>query len=149
MSVSVVDASVAVKWVVDEVGSEEAAALHGDELRAPDWILAECTNVLWAKSRRRQLTPDEAARRLSLLLEAPLLLSPSRALLDRALALAEELAHPVYDCLYLALALDCRCPLVTADERFVAAVRASGPYGAEIRSLFDPPRPEQVMEREE
>jgi predicted nucleic acid-binding protein len=146
MSVYVVDASVAVKWVVDEVGSEEAAALRGDELRAPDWLHAECTNVLWAKSRRKELTSEEAADRLAILLEAPLLLSSSRQLLDRALALALELAHPVYDCLYLALALECRCPLVTADERFVAAVRKSGLYDAEVRSLFDPPEADLVME---
>lgn len=146
MSAYVVDASVVVKWVVDEVGSEEAAALRGDELQAPDWIQVECANVLWAKSRRKELTSNEAVERIALLLEAPVVLVPSPELLDQAFALALELAHPVYDCLYLALALERRCPLVTADERFVTAVRASGLYDAEIRSLYEPPSAELVME---
>jgi len=146
MSVYIVDASVVIKWVVDEVGSEEAAALRGDELQAPDWIQVECTNVLWAKSRRRELTPNEASERLALLLEAPVALVPASEVLERAFALAQELAHPVYDCLYLALALERRCPLITADERFVAAVRGSGLYDAEIRSLSEQPAAGLVME---
>jgi hypothetical protein len=38
------------------------------------------------------------------------------------------MAHrwPVYDCLYLALALEQRCDLITADERFFNAI---GPRG--------------------
>ena len=41
-----------------------------------------------------------------------------------ALRLALLLDHPIYDCLYLALALQTHPPLVTADRRFVAAHRA-------------------------
>jgi len=146
MSVYIVDASVVIKWVVAEVGSREAVALRGDELQAPDWIQVECTNVLWAKSRRRELTPNEASERLALLLEAPVALFRSSELLERAFSLARDLAHPVYDCLYLALALKRRCPLVTADERFVTAVRGSGLYDAEVRSLYEPPAAGLVME---
>jgi len=148
MSVFVVDASVVVKWVVDEVGSDEAAALRGDELQAPDWIRVECANVLWAKSRRRELAPNEASERLALLLEAPVALFPASEILERAFALAQELAHPVYDCLYLALALERRCPLVTADERFVTAVRRGGVYDADVRSLYEAPATGLVMERD-
>jgi predicted nucleic acid-binding protein len=38
---------------------------------------------------------------------------------DRALAIAIELRHPVYDCFYLALAERNTSPLVTADERLI------------------------------
>ncbi len=146
MSAWIVDASVAVKWVVEERGSEAAAALRGEELHAPDWILVECANVLWAKARRRELTWEEAYRGLALLLEAPLTLAPASELVEKALTLAHELAHPVYDCLYLALAFDWDAPLVTADARFVTAVRGSGLYGAPIRALGEPETASQVME---
>jgi len=148
MSAWIVDASVAVKWLVEEPGSEAAAALRGEELHAPDWILVECANVLWAKARRREITREEADRGLALLREAPWTLAPAGELLVKALALAHELAHPVYDCLYLALAFDRDAPLVTADARFVTAVRGSGLYGAPIRALGEQVAAGQVMEGE-
>src|SRR6266404_5666664 len=50
---SVIDASVALKWVIEEDGSEAATALLvGDVLAAPDFVVIECANVLWAKTRR-------------------------------------------------------------------------------------------------
>ncbi|HXM70340.1 MAG TPA: hypothetical protein VN970_04350 [Thermoanaerobaculia bacterium] len=42
----VVDASVALKWVIDEEGSEAASALAAESLSAPSLILAECANAL-------------------------------------------------------------------------------------------------------
>jgi len=42
---------------------------------------------------------------------------------ERALALAQMLDHSVYDCLYLALAIDKGCPVLTADRHFAAAAR--------------------------
>jgi predicted nucleic acid-binding protein len=58
----VVDASIALKWVIEEDGSEEAGALLLEEtLAAPDLLMIECANVLWAKARRGALTRDLAA----------------------------------------------------------------------------------------
>jgi predicted nucleic acid-binding protein len=45
--------------------------------------------------------------------------------------LARLLDHPVYDCLYLAAALDVGAPVVTADSRFVAAA-AKDPASAPL-----------------
>ena len=43
----VVDASVAIKWVVEEEGSEAAAGLlDGPGLMAPDLLMPECANIL-------------------------------------------------------------------------------------------------------
>ena len=50
-------------------------------------------------------------------------LAVSRILLEPAIEISFDLRHPVYDCVYLALALQRQVPLVTADERLVAAVR--------------------------
>lgn len=139
MSTLVVDASVAVKWVVDEEGSEAAAELAMEDLEAPDLLYVESANVLWTKALRGELTEAEAAERLALLLEAPLRLIPSKGLLERAQALAFELEHPVYDCVYLALALDRDTELVTADGRFVNALGAHPRYKERVRLLVEPP----------
>jgi predicted nucleic acid-binding protein len=65
----------------------------------------------------------EAKERLDRLLRAPVRSAASRDLLKPALELSLELRHPIYDCLYLALAQRRGLPLVTADERLVSAVR--------------------------
>ncbi len=46
-----------------------------------------------------------------------------RQLAPAATALAADLGHPVHDCYYLALALEERFPVVTADTRFHDRVR--------------------------
>jgi predicted nucleic acid-binding protein len=117
----VVDASVALKWVLDEPESEAAAALQADELLAPDLWLAEAANALWRYSRTGQITIEEANERLTELKNAPVASVPIGPHLSAALGLAVEIGHPVYDCLYLALAIACDTHVVTADRRFVAA----------------------------
>jgi predicted nucleic acid-binding protein len=44
----------------------------------------------------------------------------------RALELAVDLRHPIYDCLYLALAERERAPIVSADARLISAARRIG-----------------------
>jgi hypothetical protein len=65
----VVDASVALKWVLDEPDSHLAHALAAgsEPLLMPDFWLAEATNVLWLQVRRRIFTADEAREGLALL----------------------------------------------------------------------------------
>jgi len=62
----IVDASVALEWVIEEDGSGVAGALLLEEpLAAPDLLMIECANVLLAKSRRGVLTRDLAGAALS------------------------------------------------------------------------------------
>jgi len=120
----VVDASVAVKWVIPEVLSDQASSLRGraDRLLAPDLLLPEAANALWKKLARREITAREAAQAIDLLMASGLDLRPSGPLLARALTLAWRLRHPVYDCLYLALAQAEGATLITADHRLLARV---------------------------
>ena len=123
----VVDASVAIKWVVEEAGSKVAVGLlGGPALSAPDLLMPECANILWKKVRRGELTPEEAALVAELLQRAAVELVPTRPLIPAALALAVRLDHPAYDCAYLALAVDRGHPFVTADERLVRVVSQRG-----------------------
>ena len=119
---AVVDASVAIKWVIGEAGAEAAARLAGRALSAPDILLAECGSALWAKSRRAEIGRDEALLALEALSRAPVVMTPVPVLATDALRLALLIGHPIYDCLYLALSLQTHTPLVTADRRFAAAV---------------------------
>ena len=117
----VIDASVALKWVIDEPESEAAVALRDQELIAPALWLAEAANALWRHARIGEIGNDEAAAHFAELLKAPVASLPIEPYLERALELAIEIRHPVYDCIYLALALHHGTHVVTADRRFASA----------------------------
>ena len=132
----IVDASVALKWVLAEEGSEDAAKLLlGEPLAAPDLLMVECANVLWTKARRRVLTREQASVRLAGIKSVPMVQLPSDDYVIAAQAIAFDIDHSVYDSLYLALALAERAILVTADLGFAAAASRHGVYAASIRLL--------------
>jgi predicted nucleic acid-binding protein len=131
---TVVDASVALKWVFHEPESDAAVALRHDDLIAPALWLAEATNALWRRTRIGELTTDEASSRLTELLNAPVASLPIEPHLERALGLAMEISHPIYDCIYLALALYHDTHVVTADRRFAAAAGVAG-FADRVRLL--------------
>ena len=135
MSPIVVDASAAIKWVVEEEGSDAAAALSRQELLAPSLVMAECANALWAKARRGELTASEVIERIQILFEAPVELVPLESLIEPAAELALKLDHPIYDCLYLALARQRSGFVVTADRRFVNAVQTHEEHADLIQLL--------------
>jgi predicted nucleic acid-binding protein len=118
----VVDASVALKWIVPEVLSDHADRLldGNDDLLAPDLVLTEAANALWKKTAARELSSAEADRALATLITSGLALHATVPLLPRALRFAHRLRHPVYDCVYLALAEREDARLVTADARLLA-----------------------------
>jgi predicted nucleic acid-binding protein len=122
----VIDASVAVKWVLSESDSEAAVGLLSEHMIAPVLWLTEAANVLWRRARAGEITPEQADARLSELQNAPVASVPIEPHLGRALALAMEIGLPVYDCLYLALALRHDTHIVSADRRFTAAAGATG-----------------------
>lgn len=129
---AVVDASVAVKWVISEAGGENALALKGSRLYAPDLWVAECANVLWKKATRNEISASEAEAAAMALEAADVELIATRPLLARAVALATRLGHAAYDCLYLLAAADLGVPLVTADARLAALARTKDAPAAVI-----------------
>jgi predicted nucleic acid-binding protein len=122
----VVDASVAIKWFIDEPDSDRAVTLLRDPIAAPDLLAPECANVLWKKVARGELQTDEAEA-IALALEgADIALHSTRPHLASATTIACALGRAAYDCFYLALAEKLQQPLITADMRLVNAVRAQG-----------------------
>jgi predicted nucleic acid-binding protein len=122
----VIDASVALKWVLSETASDKADALLDQDLMAPVLWLTEATNALWRRARIGDITAEQAIVRLSDLRKAPVASLAVEPHLERALGLAIEIGHPVYDCIYLALALHHDTHVVTAERRFAATVSAAG-----------------------
>lgn len=122
----VVDASVAVKWVIAEPLSEQAVRLLDPDLQlsAPDLIYIEVASALWAAARRGHIADADARDAFGAIADAPLSIGRSTKQLARsALRLAQDLNHPVYDCMYLALAMEEQRRVITADRRFFGAVR--------------------------
>jgi predicted nucleic acid-binding protein len=128
----IVDASVVAKWVFAEDGSDRANALrHEPRLIAPSLLAAEVGNALWKAVRRGDMAREDAVAALRSLLGPFDELVPSEALHTRALELAIDLQHPIYDCFYLALAERENAPLVTADTRLLGlaqTTRFRAPY---------------------
>jgi predicted nucleic acid-binding protein len=117
----VIDASVAVKWVLNEPATDAALALRDLQLIAPSLWLAEAANALWRHVTIGELTTQQAVARMLELNNAPVASLAFEPHVPRALELATELNHPVYDCIYLALALDQDTHVVTDDRRFARA----------------------------
>jgi predicted nucleic acid-binding protein len=131
----VVDASVALKWLVEEEGTDAADTLRGQHLVAPALVRVEVANVLRTMTARGSSPSAVAVELFALFQRAPVdIVEADDALERRALDLAIALAHPVYDCLYLALAERMGAPLVTADARFLRAL-AGTPFDSLARPL--------------
>ena len=117
----VVDASIAVKWVIPEVLSDQADRIRdGDaDVLAPDLLLVEVANALWKKTAAKEISPREADAAFDLVRRSGIDLRATGPLLPRAMDVARRLGHPVYDCVYLALAERERSAFVTADQRLL------------------------------
>ena len=134
----VVDASVAVKLLLDEHDSDAARELvaSGDELHAPRLMASEVGNALWRRARLGQIERADAGSALASMTDMPVRWNEDETLSADAVRLALALDHPVYDCMYLALAHRIGATVVTADRRFVTAV-APTEHGEAVITLSD------------
>ena len=134
-----VDASVVVKWFVDEPLSEESRLLlaHRLHLRAPAILISEFANTVWKKVRRGEIA--DSGPYFDELASIPEIvdLLPDADLIERAACIAVEIGHPVYDCLYLACAEATVSAAITADRR-LADKAASRLPGVDVRYLGMP-----------
>jgi len=126
--VVVVDASLAVKWLVREVHSDKAYALARSWAReevypmAPYLMPVEVANALYKRVIRKEVSLQEATSLLDGLFSTGIELREPARVHVKAMELAVELKQDaVYDAHYLALAEALNCELWTADERFYRA----------------------------
>ena len=134
----VVDTSVALKWVLPEPGTELAKGALRLALIAPDVWRVEAANGIRRAVRENVGTQAEAREWLSILDDAPVQDVPTASVLRQGLDLAMALGHPVYDCLFLALAIDRDCRLLTADDKFRRAVAGKSDLASRVVMLSDP-----------
>lgn len=133
----IVDASVAMKWLVEEADTGAAIALLVRDLAAPALLRVEVANALRTAVGKGAIARVRAMALLDRLHAAPMaVLGTDDALERRALEIALDLGHPVYDCVYLALAERTGRLLITADARFLRAL-ARSPHAARATALAD------------
>lgn len=124
----VVDASVAVKWLLFEVGSDAATRLlrdHGSEIVGPDLLLVEVAGAVIRRANMGLIEPDDAFALLDAWAGAdkadvPPQFETTSPRLLMAARIALRLRHPVKDCVYLGLAVELDCDLITCDAKFQA-----------------------------
>jgi predicted nucleic acid-binding protein len=126
----VVDASVSLKWALDDEDAiSEAAALRDEAIRgqfemvAPSLWLYEVVNGLVTAARRGRVTQDAGRQALVHMLEISVRLADPEARDVYQTALRYGIA--AYDAAYLALAEALRAPLWTGDRRLYEAVSPS------------------------
>ena len=120
----VIDASIALKWILTEEANQEAAQkilqnhVKGkDEIVIPSLLLMEYANILVTKSR---LTEAKIKEGLELINEANLRIYSfsKRDLLETSI-MARKHKTTFYDMLYAVVAKRNKAILVTADENFI------------------------------
>lgn len=135
-TLAVVDASLIVPAVGQAAKMDALVAqASGQRLHAPTLLFIESANAFW-KSAKAGLYDDATAEALlEAAYELPITLHQDAKLLPEALRTANALRHPVYDCLYLALAVELDCAVLTADRRFAGAVTKAPDLAARVRVL--------------
>ncbi len=121
----VIDANVGVKWFIEEPRSSAARKIleKGSSFIAPDIFIPEICNVVWKKVRQQEVTTEQGQAIVSNISAVLDRIVPSPDLANRAFALAVRYNHPVYDCLYLALAERESFMLVTDDAKLVTIAK--------------------------
>lgn len=115
----VLDASAAVRLIL---GDPDAAPLaqairEAALVLAPELMLSEVANTLWKLQRVALLADLDPQQLLADARDLVDRVEPDRHLQAEALALACHHNHPLYDCLYLALARREAATLISTDRR--------------------------------
>jgi hypothetical protein len=128
----VVDASVAVKWFLNEPDSRQALGLFGQpyKLVAPPLIRVEVLAAIAKRVRMGQISIEDAAGQMdrwrSTLLNRAVFVVDSDEQYQEETALSLQERHSLYDCIYLVLAKKLCVPLVTADQRLGELAQSLG-----------------------
>jgi predicted nucleic acid-binding protein len=130
----VLDCSVAAKWVLPEpdrtpaLGLFERYAAGEVLLIAPDILLAEFASLVAKRNRRKQISVEQAHDAFSLMAKCAPRLLDTRPRILRALHLSLQHQLSLWDCIYLALAVEHDCPVLTADLRLFRAGKSRQPW---------------------
>ena len=132
----VIDASVAVKWLIVEEDADVARELatSGQDLHAPRLMASEVANAVWRKARLGETERGDAGALLANVPDMPVRWGADEIVSADAVRLALALDRPIYDCVYLALAHRVGAVMLTADLRFANAL-APTEHGKSVLTL--------------
>ena len=102
----IIDASVAVPWLIETPFSTSARQLKVRQGKAPTLLLVETANSLLKYARADQLRRTDLELAMKALPVALVELVADDTLLAAAIDIAFASNHKIYDCLYLALAIE-------------------------------------------
>jgi len=146
-NVVVVDASIVLKWILNETDSSKALTLLADwndreiEVYAPSLLVYEVTNALYRHVRKGEIPFYDARRGLTEIIYKVIEFDfPEEPDFNiRAMELGQQFGLPAtYDSHYLALAERKECELWTADARLWNSIRGKLVW---LRWLGDYPTP--------
>ena len=137
----VLDSCVGFKWLVVEPETDKARKLRDEytqsthQLIAPDVYPVEIAHALTRAERQGRITPVEGAQLMIDMLNTLPQLFPSLPLLPRAYEISSTARIGIYDCLYVALAEQEGCELVTTDARLLTNLQTQFPFIVPLSSL--------------
>jgi predicted nucleic acid-binding protein len=137
----VLDSSVGFKWLVTEPLSDKAELLRQEyqngihELVSPDIFPVEVTHALTRAERQARITPVEGAKLYIDLMTSLPRLFPYLPFLPRAYEISSQMRVGVYDCLYVAVAEQEKCDLITADDKMINNLQGQFPFIKHLSTL--------------
>ena len=138
----VIDASVAIKLLVEEPLSDQVDLLFSrlvenpnSHLYVPDIFYAECANILWKYTMRFGMTKTVARRNLKHLEALAFEQIGTANFIEDVLDVALQYGVTVYDACYVALARRVQAPLITADERLARKIGSEKEWVITLASL--------------
>ncbi len=130
MSRLVIDASVALSWLLPDEANDASLAVRSKLLTAEAiWVAAhwrlEVCNSLWMAERRKRLDATGVAQAVSLIAQLPVVVDPETDEHAGAetLGLSRQHGLSVYDAAYLELALRRAAALASLDEPLRAVAK--------------------------
>jgi len=131
----VVDASVMVRLLLEEPGTEAADAdiFHDPRwiaLIAPSILVSETAAAITKKFRRKEIRRESAMEAFrdwqTILGDRVFTIFPASDFVDAAFELSLRLHHPLHDCIYLALAQAQEAAIATCDSVLARKARELG-----------------------
>jgi len=134
----VVDASVVVKWHIDEEDSEAAQSVRrsSTSFAVPDLLFLETASIVCKNVRRGFMSPERGFEIIESIADGPFEVHSNQGLARDAVRIALGRDITPYDACYIALAISLRADYVTADRKLFNKLQGS-PFARHVTLLAD------------
>jgi len=136
MSIPVIDACVAIKWVLPERGHDIAAKIlnNYNNMIAPDLFLIEMDAIISKKVRQQLVDLKDAQKMHDETRNFPIKIIPYSMISEIAFDLSSGLAITLYDACYLAVGIEFDQKVFTSDKRFFNGMKNT-PFGHHLEYI--------------